>query len=379
MPSIRIFLAVLTCLTPPVAQAWQPPTPVQVPPTAATPPADAPAPPPATGQPQAEARLNYAIVQVRVMERIAARIDMDVDMLNQKFKMDGNYYKDTGNRIRLQLNLVGLGDTDSKMLQVCDGKILWDFQQVLSMQSYRKREIVPILKKLEDPGLDANFRIMITSNMGFGGPEAMLTGLAKVIGFDQIAPEKLDGVDVVVIRGTWRDRTNLLGPNERGLPPTAPLPAYIPANVAIYLGTNDGWPYKIEMIGRAPLLMEETREIDKATGRPIGRPIKPPKVDPTKITLRYKLLPMTEITPGLFNFEPPANVAATAIEDDTEKFLAGLDQYIQMELQRKKAEAAKAEAEPPLLKAKPIDVPSSPTGEGLGATPGPGTEGVAPR
>ena len=72
-------------------------------------------------------------------------------MLNQKFKLEGNYYKDTGHRIRLQLKLVGLGDTSSTMLQVCDGKVLWDFQKVLGMQSYRKREITPILKKLEDP------------------------------------------------------------------------------------------------------------------------------------------------------------------------------------------------------------------------------------
>jgi hypothetical protein len=374
MPSIRIFPIVIICLISPLARAQQ----VPAPDPAATSPAPVPAPAPvAFEEHPAVKHLNYAIVQVRVMERIAAKIDMDVDMLNQKFKLEGNYFKDTGHRIRLQLNLIGLGDTNSKMLQVCDGKVLWDFQQVLSMQSYRKREIQPILKKLEDPNLNESFRIMITSNMGFGGPEAMLLGLKKAIAFDQMSDEKLDGMDVVVLRGSWVDRTNLLGPNERQLPPTAPLPSYIPANVAVYVGKLDGWPYKIEMIGRAPLLMEDTRQVDPATNRPIGRPIKPPKVDPTKVTLRYKLLAPTEISPGLFNFEAPANVASTSVKDDTEEFLSGLDQYIQMELARKKSEAAKAEGEQPLLKAKPIDVPSPPGSDLPGTVPAP--EGSLPK
>ena len=371
MPSIRILLTVMACLTLPIARAQQPPTPDQAPPAV---PAQ-PAPPVATGQPVAESRLDWAQVQIRERLRIAAKVEMDVDMLNQKFKMEGNYYKDEtdplNRRMRLQLNLIGLGDTDSKMLQVCDGKVLWDFQQVLNMQSYRKREIVPILKKLDDPALDASFKIMITSSMGFGGPEAMLSGLRKSVGFDQIGDATLDGLDVVVIRGTWRDRANLLGPNERALPPTADLPSYIPKNVAVYLGKLDGWPYKIEMIGRAPLLMEETREFDPVTRRPIGRPIKPPKVDPTRVTLRYTLLPTTEITPGLFNFEAPANVAATSVKDDTKEFLDGLDQYIQMELAKKKVEAAKAEGDQTLLKAKPIDVPSAPGADLPGSIPAP--------
>ena len=357
MPSIRLILIVTICLVPLIARAQVPSPDQATPPPAATP-AAVPA------QPPAEARLDFATVQLREMKRIAARIDMNVDMLNQKFSLEGNYYKDTDYRVRLQLNLVGLGDTSSKMLQVSDGKILWDFQQVLAMQSCHKREIQPILKKLEDPNLNEGFRIAIISNMGFGGPEAMLSGLRKSVGFDQMSDDKLDGLDVVVLRGTWRDRTTLLSANERPLPPTAPLPPYVPENVAIYLGRLDGWPHMIEMIGRAPtMLQEDIREIDKATGRPIGPARKPARVDPTRVTIRYKLLPNTEITPGLFSFEPPASVAASSIKDDTEEFLAGLDQYIAVEVQRKKSEAAKAEGEQPVLKAPPIEVPTAPTGD----------------
>jgi hypothetical protein len=359
MPSIRIIPVVILCLVPLVAQAQNPP-PDQVTP------APAPAPVAIPEKQPAEHHLDVCTVLMRDMKQIAAKIDMEVDMLNQKFSMEGNFYKDSGNRIRLQLNLIGMGDSKSKMLQVCDGKMLWDFQQVLSMESYHKRDISPILKKLEDPVLDDTFRVMIMSNMGFGGPEAMMQGLRKAVAFDQKSDEKLlgvggpDGIDVVVIRGTWRDRSGLLGPNDRPLAPTASLPPYIPANVAIYFGKFDGWPYKIEMIGRVPLLMDDTRKIDPATNRPTGRPMKPPKVDPTHVTLRYQKLPLTEITPGLFKFEAPASVAATSVKDDTEEFLAMLDQVIQFETQKKKAEAAKAEAEPPVIKVPPIEVPTPP-------------------
>ena len=127
------------------------------------------------------------------MERIAAKLDQDVDMLNQKFKLVGSYYKDTEHRVRLQLKLVGLGDPGSDLLQVCDGKILWDYQKALGMQIYRKREILPILEKLKDPAIDANFQIEIINQLGFGGPEAMMTGLlerGQVLA--QVSEDKID-------------------------------------------------------------------------------------------------------------------------------------------------------------------------------------------
>ena len=343
----------------------QEPAPPQVPAPA---PAPTPVPP---GAPTAEQYLDDATIKVRLMERIAASIEQKVEMLNQNFKLVGNYYKDTGYRMRLQLKLEGLGDTGSTMLQVCDGKILWDYQQVLKMQSYRKREITPILKKLEDPILDEFFRGAIISNLGFGGPEAMMTGLKKAVNFDQTSIDKLDVdgtiLDVVIIGGKWRDRTGLMGPNDRPLAPTAPLPPYVPSNVRMYLGIN-GWPYKIEMIGEASsILLEDTRAIDPSSGRPVGQPRKPPKVDPSKVTLNYRLLPISEISEALFVFSAPSDVAATNVKDETEEFLAMLDQYIQSETNRKKAEAAKAEGE----SLPPIRLPKDPATDAPGAIPTP--------
>jgi hypothetical protein len=360
MPYARIIPAlVVACLAPLVALAQAPSPPPPAAPEGPTP---------------AENHLTEATIKVRLMERIAAKVDQEVDMLNQKFNLVGNYYKDTDHRIRLQLKLVGLADSGSDMLQVCDGKVLWDYQQALGMRICRKRELLPILKKLEDPNIERDFRSLIISQLGFGGPEAMMMGLKNAVKFDQLAPDKLDVdgtvVDVLVLGGSWIDRSRLMGPNDRPLAPTAPLPPYIPSNVRIFIGKDNGWPYKIEMKGNAPsLLQEDTRAIDPTSGRPVGRPVKPPKVDPSKITLLYKLLPPSEIKSAQFFFQPPADLSAGSVVDETEQFIAQLDLYIQREVDRKKAEAAKKGEDEPLLKAPPIDVKSDPGVGGIGTIP----------
>ena len=364
MPYMRLFPAVIISCLVPLVTLGQAPTPAPAP--AAVPQAT----------PSAENFLDDATIKLRVMARIAATIEQEVDMLNQKFKLVGHYYKDTGFRMRLQLKLEGLGGSDSTLLQVCDGKVLWDYTQVLKMQRYIKREIAPIFKKLDDANVEPAFRDAIIADMGFGGPEAMLTGLKKAVKFDQVSMDKLevDGalIDVVKIGGTWRDRSLLLGPNDRPLPPTAPLPPYVPYNVWIFIGPN-GWPYKIEMIGKVPtILLEDTRAIDPTSGRPIGQPRKPPKVDPSKVTLTYKLLPVSEISAGLFAFSAPSDAAATNLKDETEEFLARLDQYFQVEASRKKAEAAKAEKDEGET-LPPIKVRPDPAADLPGPLPGPET------
>jgi hypothetical protein len=328
------------------------------------------APAPAPESPNfAENVLTDTIIKLRLREKIAAEIDQVVDMLNQKFSLEGKYHKDTDHRVRLQLKLVGLGDTGSTMLQVCDGKVLWDYQSVLGMApNYRRRDVSQILKRLQDPALDDVFRNIITTQLGFGGPEAMLAGLQKAIKFDQFAEEKVDGVDSFIIGGTWKDRTGLMGPNDRPLAPTARLPPYIPSNVRVFIDKATSWPYRIEMIGNAPLMLEDdTRQVGP-DGRPIGVKKAPPKVDPSRITLKYKLLPVTEVKPELFVFSAPADASSANLVDDTEQFLNGLDRVIQDVIAQKKTEAAKAEGGP-LLKAPPIEVPS----------PAPSTEPPLPK
>ena len=52
-------------------------------------------------------------------------------MLGQEFELRGTYTKAPGYKLYLRLKVIGLGDASGEMLQISDGKTLWDFQQLL--------------------------------------------------------------------------------------------------------------------------------------------------------------------------------------------------------------------------------------------------------
>ena len=196
-------------------------------------------------------------------------------------------------------------------------------------------------------------------------------GLRKNARFDQVEETKVDGRDVIIIRGSWKNRDGLLDPRGAPISPTAPLPPYVPGNVQITIGKDDFWPYQVKMYGNAPSLValqEDTRPIGQ-DGRPIGIKRPPPKIKPSTVTLDYTLLPVSAITEGKFVFQAPTDSTNPPI-DDTEQFLAGLDQYIMVETERRKADAAKGEANPLLKESLLVPRPEASTpGADLGIMP----------
>ena len=291
---------------------------------------------------EAETTLDAAITTLKGIVSFSADVVQSVDMLKQKFEVKGAYLRASNHRTYLKLAVSGLGDAPATTQQVCDGITLWDYQQVLETRSYRKLTMTGILKKLNDPILDADKRDQILSRMGFAGPEAMLAGLRKSVKFDQKADETLDGKDVWVIRGQWKDRAGLIAPGQQPLPATMPLPPYIPSNVSIWIGKTDRWPYRIDLVGNAPSMLQgDTRKLGP-DGRPIGQKVPAPKVEPSRISLRYTNVKINpEIAPGAFAFTAPAD--AKGVADGTDEFLGFLDQVIQAETMRKRSEGAKAE------------------------------------
>jgi outer membrane lipoprotein-sorting protein len=304
--------------------------------------ASTPAPAPET---EAEKTIADAVKKLRELTSVSAVLTEEVEMLKTRFGIKGRYLKAPGSRFRLELTVDDrLPDAEkSIMLQNCDGVWLWDYQKVLESRNYRKMKIDKILEKLKSAEFDDTFREQITSQLGFAGPDALLIGLKKVVQFDQKTAETLDGKPVWLVAGMWRSREGLLGPNQQPLPPTGPLPSYVPELVKVWIGQQDGWPYRVELLGRVPtiLLYEDTRRVGP-DGRPIGsrNAFNIQKVEPTKITLVYsdvKLNPTIEEKD--FAFTAPADAR---VDDSTEIILNGLEQRLQMLAAQKKAEAAKA-------------------------------------
>ncbi len=141
--------------------------------SAAAPKADEPAT-------EAEVIIDKAIKKISELQSVAAELQEDVEMLGQKFSIKGRYLKAPNRRVYLRMSVAGLPDSSGTTLQVCDGETLWDYQQILDNQLYRKKSIKPIIERLNAPELDSRIRDQALSSMGFAGPEDAAGRPAKI-------------------------------------------------------------------------------------------------------------------------------------------------------------------------------------------------------
>lgn len=303
---------------------------------------------------EAEILLDEAITKIKAITSVMAEVHQKVEMLDQKFQVKGRYRKAPNDRLFLKLEVVDLPDASGLMQQVCDGTTFWEYQKVFETQIYRRLEAGPILTKLRESDLDENIRQTIITQLGFAGPDALLTGLRKTITFDQKTEGTLDDKPVWIIRGNWTNREGLYAPNSQPLPPTMPIPSYVPSLVTVYLGKDNFWPYKVMLAGQqASAILEDTRPMDP-TGKRIGplRARQPQLV--TRIELVYSDVKLNAAVPDdEFAFTPPKDVP---VDDRTKDILTLLESAATARAAQKKAEAAKGED---ALLNQSIDVPKS--------------------
>jgi outer membrane lipoprotein-sorting protein len=335
---------------PPTSAPKAVPAPPSAPPGPAAAAADKPEEPPTAP----ERVIDAAIKKIAKLESVAADLVQDVNILNQKYTIKGRYLKAPNSRVYLRLTVTGLADSNATTLQVCDGETLWDYQVILESSMYRRLSIKPVLERLNSPELNPKLRDQAITQMGLAGPETLLLGLRRNVKFDQQEEDDLNGMKVWRFRGTWRTRQSLVGPDGRPVNAAGFLPPYIPMDATLYLGKEDGWPYKLVLLGRRPSTLFETRRLGP-DGRPIGAKSSIEKVDPSEIRLVYSDVKLNaKIRLDEFAFQAPP---AASVEDNTEDIVKGLDQAIQIEIQRKKSEAAKKDG--PLLD-QAIEIPLPP-------------------
>jgi hypothetical protein len=116
------------------------------------------------------------------------------------------------------------------------------------------------------------------------------------------------------------------------------LPPYVPSDASLYLGKDDGWPYKLVLMGRPVSVLLDTRNAGP-DGRRIGSLSLLETPDPARLTLEYTNVKLNAaILVDEFAFQPPSTAQ---VDDNTEVIVRMLDQGIAMQARRKKAEAAK--------------------------------------
>jgi hypothetical protein len=278
-------------------------------------------------------------------------------MLGQDFEIKGRYLKAPGSRVYLRLSVSGLPGSTGTMLQVCNGDVLWDYSKILESESYRRLSVKPVFERLNSPDLDATLRDQVVSDLGFAGPESLLVGVRKAIKFNQKEEGEWQGKPVYILRGDWRNREGLIGPDQQPVRPIGWLPAYVPSLAVLYVGSEDGWPYKLDLLGRLASPVAQPMRRRGVDGRLLGRPNDDKPDPPTEIHLVYSNVQFNgTIRPEEFAFSAPANAN---VEDITEVITRSLDARIAQQALQKRAEAAKTEggAEDSTL-GLPLEVPA---------------------
>ena len=309
----------------------------------------------------AERLIDEAAAKLAKLRSVSATLLETVDMLNQQIKIKGTYLKAPENRIYLLLSVSGPPDTNGTTLQVCDGETLWDYQAILEApQAYRKFSIKPIMERLNSPELDPKIKEQAMNQLGLAGPETLLVGLRRDFRFEEKEDATLDGKPVWILHGSWKNRQGLTGPDGRPVPQVGMLPPYIPSDALLYLGKEDGWPYKLSLEGRQPTSLFDTRK-KGPDGRYIGSKSSIETVAPTKVVLEYADVKLNVgIQLNEFVFQAPP---AASVEDNTEMMVRALDQAIRVQSERKKADATKKEGavlEPEINIPPPPGTPAMP-------------------
>lgn len=330
----------------------------------------APSTEPETPPTEAEKILDAAIKKVEALDSVRAQIRQNVSMLGKEFSIQGEFLRSSDYRVYLLLEVQGLGDGAGTMLQVSDGSVLWDYQEALTQPIIRRKELAPILQRLQNPDVDQELRDQVLSQLGLAGPDALLAGLRRSAEFNQLEAGELDGKKVWIIRGRWSDRAALSSPDQPPLPPTGPLPPYVPNLVYIWVGQEDGWPYRVELSGRMPGIMETQKDIRELgpDGRPVGRPMTLPDQTPTEIVLSYSDV---VLNPALedreFFWTPPQGVR---VIEETEGLVSGLDALLAQREAQRRAEAAQEPSLPGSINI-PSPAPGLPIPSPAGAPGGP--------
>ena len=219
---------------------------------------------------EAERVIDLAIKKIAKLESVAAELVQEVNMLNQKYTIKGRYLKAPRTRVYLRLTVSGLADTEATTPSGLRRRNPLGLPGHLDSQSYRKLSIKPILERLNSPELDPK-----TQGSGHHPDGARRPGDAACRAYAR----RSSSTRRKKTSSTARRSGNSAepgGPARAWSAPTAArsapagfLPPYIPMDGTLYLGKDDGWPYKLVLVGRKPSALFETRRT--RPGRPAHR------------------------------------------------------------------------------------------------------------
>lgn len=204
---------------------------------------------------EAQQRLLDAIKQVGALDWIRARIRQKTNVGGRTLLATGRHLQGPDLKLRRELN-VEFGSTSSSLLEVCDGETLYFQQRIDETPDVKQVLVRDVLKELETAGL-ADQRSRWLRELGLARLGEYLSGIEQSHTFDRLEQGTLEGRTVVVLHGRWRPELIVKfaddlpkaeddseAAEEEAKSPV--LPPNIPDEVFVYLGAEDGVPYRVE-------------------------------------------------------------------------------------------------------------------------------------
>lgn len=257
-------------------------------------------------------------------QSLSARIRLRVHLLEQNLVGTGRYFQlgsDAEKLVRLDLK-IRASDRETRLQQVCDGRNLWVYQDMPSLTAPDQRQATvsrvdlrQIRAMIQRQG-SSPANMLSPDQLTEGGLANLLNQLNANFDFQQVSKSTLSGLPMWTVRGGWKpDRLARILPQPKGAIPAGErashdaLPDHVPNVVAVCLGREDLFPYRIEYfrvkVGSDPALVAG-----------------PPAESTAVVTMElFEVATNDVIDPRRFQFQAPTNLE---VHDRTDQYLARL-------------------------------------------------------
>lgn len=172
---------------------------------------------------------------------VKAKIQETVTLGERKFRMSGTYLQGTDLKLRLEYD-VEVGSTKAKLIEVCDGQILWTHHMVGKEQRITRRNVRQILTAAGAAG--ATPQNLLTAELGLGGLPSLMASIQKSLRLERQWEQDVGQHEFIVVEGGWKQafREKFLGP---GAPDDQALPPFVPDRVRLYFDKESLFPRRI--------------------------------------------------------------------------------------------------------------------------------------
>jgi hypothetical protein len=223
--------------------------------------------------PDGQSLLSQAAAQLTSLPAMEAKLRQKAQLFGQEVAGSGTYLQTQSPRgllLRLELKL-NVGDQQSSLQQICDGRFLWVRRDVASGVALGRVDMDRLREAIRDHGRPTWVDVS-AKGLAVGGLPQLLAALAENFQFSTPRAVHSDQASAWVLDGRWKlDQLAELLPDQRekiesGQPADLTrLSPHLPTDVRVVLGLHGLLPYRIEYrrMNSAPTALGQARGVSE--------------------------------------------------------------------------------------------------------------------